>query len=485
MKRQRRDAKKELEKKELEEVTIAPVVEEKEIAPIIGKKKKKAKQKNAVAEDTTPSISRPPSPVAGATASEKQQTGTAAAASPKGTKESSKEEELGSKTDNPDASIKVEQAKAERAESVDQYNLTPCGIIEALASAGNVDVSELAFFKPVTSVNHRREISSAEMEEVNRKFTISDADQAKLAEGIPVHHVGPTGSTSSRVMISPGGYVLRGLSSDLEQRFLELEKSVAEAAKSPAAFRPARQGSDSGFYMIGGRVVQSVPATPTTTTTTTVSSGSTDPLGTVASTTTPSNAMSKVRLHEALNYINQFVLPVLPSRGKFDATTPFSFKMDDNGIRTGTAPDPATYTTFINHPSSSSPTTTSTAISSEVAGVVHGMVSGLTSATTPTTTTSTPPHRVAGSGSGSGSAVGAGAIVMGPPPPPPSLGGLVGGGGGAGPEDESFFLSRVPLLSVDAAESAWHTSKRETEAVEKRLNALIKKNRRLAIGASL
>lgn len=41
---------------------------------------------------------------------------------------------------------------------------------------------------------------------------------------------------------------------------------------------------------------------------------------------------------------------------------------------------------------------------------------------------------------------------------------------------------RVATMSVEDAEQAWLTSRRETEALEKRLNALIKKNRKLVFG---
>lgn len=50
-----------------------------------------------------------------------------------------------------------------------------------------------------------------------------------------------------------------------------------------------------------------------------------------------------------------------------------------------------------------------------------------------------------------------------------------------GPSDDNF-PKRVPGLSVEAAEQAYALSKKETEALEKKLNALMKKNRRLLFG---
>lgn len=50
-----------------------------------------------------------------------------------------------------------------------------------------------------------------------------------------------------------------------------------------------------------------------------------------------------------------------------------------------------------------------------------------------------------------------------------------------GPGDEGF-LKRIPGIGVEGAEQALSLSRKETEVVEKRLNALLKKNRRLVFG---
>ena len=56
------------------------------------------------------------------------------------------------------------------------------------------------------------------------------------------------------------------------------------------------------------------------------------------------------------------------------------------------------------------------------------------------------------------------------------------GNNGANNGEENMPV-RVASMSVEEAEKKWMESKRDTESHEKKLNAVIKKNRRLLIGA--
>jgi CCR4-NOT transcription complex subunit 4 len=49
--------------------------------------------------------------------------------------------------------------------------------------------------------------------------------------------------------------------------------------------------------------------------------------------------------------------------------------------------------------------------------------------------------------------------------------------------DRGQPLGNVTMLSVSEAEAAMQAAKKETEGLEKRLNALLKKNRRLLLGS--
>ena len=64
----------------------------------------------------------------------------------------------------------------------------------------------------------------------------------------------------------------------------------------------------------------------------------------------------------------------------------------------------------------------------------------------------------------------------------PPLGGMQKYGVIEKTREEKIFLKKNPHLTVEAAEQALAQSRKETEAIEKKLNAVLKKNRRLLFG---
>ena len=60
--------------------------------------------------------------------------------------------------------------------------------------------------------------------------------------------------------------------------------------------------------------------------------------------------------------------------------------------------------------------------------------------------------------------------------------GMIGGGGGGAVEGRAAASRRAAALGLDEAEKRYAECRRETEAIEKRLNGLIKRNRRLILG---
>ena len=437
LKKQRREVRKEAEKREVEEASTTPPVEEKEIAPIVGKKKKKVKTKqiSSAAEDSTPSVTRPSSPVLESKSPERKSSVVIAANALIFPKEAKVEIEPQVKTEDLGPPGITDHGEAVVDDPTQKSYTTPASIIAELTASGELDALQLAFFKSVNGVNHRHDINPAELAELNRKITISDEDQAKLADGEAVRIPGKENDPQSGVMVTPSGYLLRGLTLGEQQRFLELEKRTTET-KAPYAWTPPGKGGENGFYMVEGRVVQSTGPVSM--------NGS---VGSVAGPAGPSTAPSstgRVRVNEALNYINQFVLPTLPAHGDIDSN-PFSFRVDESATDTGKAPDPSQYTAYINP-------TISTSISSDVVGVVHDMVSGLA----PTTGASLLSDKRPGMTS--------------------SRGALIGKNAGG-------ILSRVPLMSVEESDSALALARKDTEALEKKMNGLIKKNRKMALGS--
>ena len=67
---------------------------------------------------------------------------------------------------------------------------------------------------------------------------------------------------------------------------------------------------------------------------------------------------------------------------------------------------------------------------------------------------------------------------------PSSSGSRSGGGGGLGDDDNDWISKQVQGLSVDEAERNLLAARKETEGFEKKLNGLLKKNRRLLLGSA-
>lgn len=67
------------------------------------------------------------------------------------------------------------------------------------------------------------------------------------------------------------------------------------------------------------------------------------------------------------------------------------------------------------------------------------------------------------------------------PGPAPLIANMQKYGAMEGPTNDAF-LKRIPVLDVETAEQLWSHTRKETEAMEKKLNALLKKNKRLVFG---
>ncbi|KAI9844632.1 MAG: transcriptional repressor general negative regulator of transcription subunit 4 [Sclerophora amabilis] len=476
LKKQRKE-KKELEKTQ-EQTEAQPVVEGKEIAPIIGRKKKKAKPNESTAGDSTAPTSRPTTPPPADTDKGKGKETEKATVTP--VAKEAKTEVTNVEEDKTDTGTPTAEDESATTEPSQRPNLTPSSIIGDLMASQELDPSNLEFFKPIPSVNHRFDISPVDYNELHRKITITSDEQSKLANGEPIRFDNSSDGDKtdrSSVLISPNGYLLRGLTPSQQARFLSLEKCIS-TSNGPNNFIPTRQGTENGFFMIGGRVVQSgsgnsifSPSGPGHSTSAFASDRNTVLPNTAAHLSNLSDAASKMRVDEALNYINQFVLPALPrtaaaakvpsqppaggsSEGAFGLasasghsnSTPAAAPARSAGSASSEqfvpkAPDPANYSPYASPP---------TGFGADVAGVMHGMVVGADpNATGRISTTS----------------AAAAALPYSHLAPPGQL-------------------PAVPLLSVDDAEAAMAAAKRETEIVEKRLSMLWKKNKRF-VGAGV
>ena len=426
LKKQRKEGKKEQERRVPEHnITSNAIPIGQEQAPIVGRKKKKVKKISSLADDSAPGPSRQPSPESRVRTDEIRASRAASKAeTPEGRPRNdiAKQAEKAEKAGAVGKSEKIEKAPDTTPTVLssappalnDNFPKQPsiaAKILSEMQASGELDARALGFFDHVEGVNHKHGISNSEITDWEHKFMVSPEHEKDLLQGHSLHGtVGNSGQLSSRVMISPSGWFLRGLPQEQEDRFEEIEDRCRHATR-PGTWVPDRQMGPSSFEIISGRFIQSGPrAAP----------------GNAAAVTDP---LSKMRIEEALNYINQFV-----------ATTPFDSEIEDGSIESarrlhsaednGEAPEPSRYTPYYEQ-------SFATKLNRDVAVLLDSM-----------------------------------------------------DGEEGEPEDEApqgrergrpfqLQLPKMPLMSVEDAESAMLVSRRETEAWEKKLLGVMRKNRKI------
>ncbi|QSZ36143.1 hypothetical protein DSL72_007268 [Monilinia vaccinii-corymbosi] len=180
---------------------------------------------------------------------------------------------------------------------------TSAALIQQLQSEGSIsNIAEHPIFKPPIGISNekkREKDITAALSDPTSKFQVTPEERAVLNLGKPVHKIF---SGSIRIMYTPNGDCVRNLSAEEEERFLELQARLA-ADSGPTAFVSAKHAS-TGFNLIGGRAVPNGPPSyfPST----------------LGSNTSPFDAVSKIQRDEALNYINQFVIPSLSNNAQLE-----------------------------------------------------------------------------------------------------------------------------------------------------------------------
>ena len=430
-KKQRREAQKEKERTELEAV-VTKVEPEVEVAPIMGRKKKQKKERVAsTTGSSTPVATRPPSPTAADVNEEKAD--THAIDQPSIAKEPSKDlsqdKDEEAKIKNLDKEEVITEAPTqpeipvEAKESPSEKPIpTPASLFQELVSSGALpDPSLLAFFKP--PVNRSIVDGMTSPRQPNQKLTVTSDDVAVLASGMPVHKII---DNTHRIMFTPNGDCVRNLTPEEEAQYLYYQSEIASNT-GPTSFSSAHHNSTAGFTLIGGRAVPNGPPHYY-------------PTSENFYTTAP-DPFSKLNRDQALDYINQYVLPSLSSNPQIERA------LNANVSQPGTT----------------------NSNSQDAAGRQDGDWAGWSMQSQPV------PRSVAESAMEAmyenwGIEEGRGGPVR--------DGGASGTGGG------DSGMGTVPLLSVEEAESALAASRKDTEALEKRLTSLVKKNKRLVLGTA-
>ncbi|KAL7946628.1 hypothetical protein V8C42DRAFT_41612 [Trichoderma barbatum] len=428
-KSQQRKQRKDVLKQETKTLAEAPKIEAAEHAPVVGRKKKQKKEKparelNAMSTATIPS--EPPreeslsiddgKQLADYNDGELKIDSTTYTQKEKQDVINSAKEANEAIASSPTPSLPKAAESAEK--TLERPQSSPSSVFADIrGSLCTAAPDKLQLLKPVSSNSSRAEHSPSNplgkrgdcKESSCRCGEMQDADLAALRAGRPVRKQFHT--DGSRMLITPHGDCIRGLTPEEEDTFLALQTAIAATAENPAAFvAPRHQPSSGAFSLIKGRAVPNgrpniFPST--------VQPQSQDPIG-------------KLQREDALSYINQYVLPRL-SLGA----------------------------TSMGFPKGASSTRDSASLNS-LAPYFYGpdAAAGVGIYSTPESARAIQDFAAPGM---SLDEIGKGAAAS--------------------------SIGNMPLMSVEDAEAALTAAKRETEKLEKGLNLVIKRNRRLLLGA--
>lgn len=482
-KSQQRKERKEGHKRETAAIISQPVVPEKEeIAPISGRKRKQKKEKvvNSAGATPTPTESRAqspaPTPAAAATSlaaeKEKEDDKPAPLVEEKASayrqavvNESMSLEELPlsarlnkarlDKGKGKDVSRPEDGASSGDASGLvsERASPSPASVIDVLVKDGlTADAESLSLLKPISSASHRMDqyTSSVPKEGPTEvKYFVNEEDQATLLAGKAVHKI----VDGARVLLTPYGNCVRNLTPAEEERYLELQKHVADDAANPATFTHARHEPAPGFSVIKGRAVANGPPS----------------YFPQDASTLPSEPIQKMTRDEALNNINQSILPRLNLGTANLATFGRGASKNDHAAATNALNSLAPL--ILNFAANGVPGTA--ALAAELNGQSPGSSSAKLdpsdefSGMAPTSAPIPPISASTATPNALGSTANAGAKNT----SAPSVGG--------GP------FANIPAMSIEDVEQALAMARKETEKLEKSLNQVIKKNRRLLLTGSM
>jgi CCR4-NOT transcription complex subunit 4 len=435
-KSQQRKQRKETLKQDTNMIVTEPAKAELEDhAPVIGRKKKQRREKPSKTAETRPKPDKlqesPKAEVADATLKDAQKEMEAGeeglvnktAQPKKSSKSKAKEVTQESREENESNKLPHSDVEAP-AEAISSAEKPPTGpqsvFADIKSSLWTSVVDRLHMLKPIsnTSRSDHGQLSARNHKSPCKDCPckcgeIQDGDLADLRAGKAVRkqfHV-----DGSRMLITPNGDCVRGLTPEEEDIFLKLQAAIASTAEHPGAFvAPRHQPGNGAFSLIKGRAVPNgrpniFPATP--------QSLAQDPIG-------------KLQREDALSYINQYVLPRL----NLGAT--------NVGLPKGGSPARDVAAASLN----------------SLAPYFYG------------------PDAAAGVGIYS-SPDGARAMQ--------DFGSAAqrGDESGRGFANGNGGVGSVPLMSAEDAEAALAAARKETEKLEKGLNSIIKRNKRLLVSS--
>lgn len=463
-KSQQRKARKDVTKKEAAAIASTPKPEpEIEIAPILGRKKKQKKDKPASSKEATPATeSRPPSPGPADRSGDKESkppTGTSTY------RQAIVNESISLLDASPGPRSRrmdgnVSSAGEPLKPALDKPVPSPAAVLHEIIKGGDfTDAEAVALLKGISGTSHRSDQQAPVVPKdglPELKSLITKEDQQALLAGKPVRKA----VDGSRVLLTPNGNCVRNLTPAEEERYLHLQADLAAGFDDALAYVHPRHEASNGFSVIRGRAVAN--GTPPYFPQGSVVKPSSDDQLALPVVDDP---MQKMTREEALANINQSILT------RFNLGTMNLSSLVESQHASDFHGDAASGT--------AAPSAQVDAASKNVLKTLEPFFTNLAAAT------SGHSHSTLDVAPGNEAAFSGLAQTM---PPPPALlpttpaaafaagkamgaASLKGGAGGA--------LAGITSMTLEELESAFSTAKREAEKVEKTLNQVIKKNRRL------
>ncbi|KAI9752150.1 MAG: hypothetical protein M1815_000674 [Lichina confinis] len=248
-------------RKEPEELLVSKMTDE-EVAPIIGRKKKKPKPRSSPRKvPTTPIISRPSSTVPSEMEPAKEDSGETEPSGAVDVKEPAeqakqveknvrtsddgkKDSEIEARTPKPEEDVAKEtgagsgpKAGSDAPPSDEFPHLTPARIMSSLIAEGELDPAKLAFFNPALGVGKTLESSLADLDAHIRKSITLPKHRAHLeSSGFGTGGGGGGGAVrtreSLRERVPQSASIVRGLDPDQDARLAELEQRVFDMGEA-------------------------------------------------------------------------------------------------------------------------------------------------------------------------------------------------------------------------------------------------------------
>lgn len=445
-KSQQRKARKDATKKEAAAIatTTTQPEPEVEIAPILGRKKKQKKEKPVPSKAATAAAeSRPTSPgPADERPAEKDGKPTLEKAS---TYRQAVNESISliepiiprSRRKDGQSSTQGEPSK----QVLDRPIPSPAAVLNELAKSGLISEPEsLAVLKAISSTSHRSDQNPTAVpkdDPADLKTIITREDQQALRAGKPVRKV----VDGTHFMFTPNGNCVRNLSPAEEERYLQLQADLAVHFDNAATYvHPCHEASN-GFSVIRGRAVANgtPPYFPCGPPLNSPDAGL--PLPVV------DDPVQKMTREEALANINQTILT------RFNlGTMNLSSVVEEHNL--------------------SNPTDASAASSPHVDNASKNAIKVLEPFFS-NFAAATQGHSLEMTAGGAESPFSGLAQTMPPPPALPSA------PSSAGKTVKGGALAGITGMSIEDMEQAFAMARKEAEKVEKNLNQIIKKNRRM------